>query len=618
MDTFPFTLEDFTGAEPYKYLWNIKETGSDFLYESTKEEMAAFAKKLGFSRFKTMLRAFEAEEVKQKKRLRKVLNEGLVTQFHGQQLELSCGDWEATDMGIFRTTITGGRECACAHPILPVERMVNIDSGEVKIRLAFSRGGKWQTVVVDKETISSARSITSLSKFGISVTSNSAKVLVDYLNDVENLNFDQLAERRSVSRCGYIAGHGFSPYGDDLVFDGDSNFRHIFNAIRPNGNEFVWKDIARRCRKMSTTARIILSASFASILLEPLGALPFFVHLWGSDSGTGKTVALMLAASAWGNPALGEYISSFNATTVGCEYTAAFLNHLPLCLDELQLAKDDRGRAKFDVYQLAQGLGRTRGSKGGGLAQVPTWRNCILTTGESPLINAGAGAGAINRVIDIECKADSVVISDGMAVAASLRANYGFSGQTFVDAVYSDAKTDDGLTMIDLLKDSYDDIFKQLSASNTTEKQAMAAAVIAVADRWLTNIYLKDDLPPLEDILVDFLAEKEDVSVGARAYSYLRNWIATNSNKLRETENGETYGRIDGAYTFIIRSAFNKALADGGFSPAPVLSYLKSKGLLDCRSGKGFTKTKRIGGVPTDCIVLDIAGDGGDDDELPF
>ena len=101
---------------------------------------------------------------------------------------------------------------------------------------------------------------------------------------------------------------------------------------------------------MSTTARIILAASFASVLLEPLNCLPFFVHLWGVDSGTGKTVALMVAASVWGDPAVGSYIKTFDGTVVGQEKTAAFLNNLPLCLDELQLAKDSRGRTNFDVY----------------------------------------------------------------------------------------------------------------------------------------------------------------------------------------------------------------------------------------------------------------------------
>jgi uncharacterized protein (DUF927 family) len=116
-------------------------------------------------------------------------------------------------------------------------------------------------------------------------------------------------------------------------------------------------------------------------------------------------VALMLAASVWGDPALGSYTQTFNATQVGQERTAAFLNHLPLCIDELQLTKDSKGRSSFDVYQLAQGVGRARGKRNGGIELTPTWSCCILTTGESPLTSVSSGAGAVNRVIDIECTA---------------------------------------------------------------------------------------------------------------------------------------------------------------------------------------------------------------------
>ncbi len=33
---------------------------------------------------------------------------------------------------------------------------------------------------------------------------------------------------------------------------------------------------------------IILAASFASALVEPLGSLPFFVHLWGWTAARAK------------------------------------------------------------------------------------------------------------------------------------------------------------------------------------------------------------------------------------------------------------------------------------------------------------------------------------------
>ena len=91
----------------------------------------------------------------------------------------------------------------------------------------------------------------------------------------------------------------------------------------------------------SVPARIMLAAGFASVLVEPCGGLPFFVHLWGNTEG-GKTVALMLAASIWANPRLGEYVHSFNGTEVTQELSASFVNSMPLILDELQILKEKK------------------------------------------------------------------------------------------------------------------------------------------------------------------------------------------------------------------------------------------------------------------------------------
>lgn len=161
---------------------------------------------------------------------------------------------------------------------------------------------------------------------------------------------------------------------DGLIFDGDANYRTMFQAIAPHGDYTEWLETARECRKMSTTARIMLAAAFASVLIQRLGGLPFFVHLWGVDSGTGKTVALMLAASVWGDPQIGRYVQTFNSTAVGQEKTAAFLNSIPVLVDELQLAKDGRGRTQFNVYALAQGVGRTRGTKAAAWSVPPHGR----------------------------------------------------------------------------------------------------------------------------------------------------------------------------------------------------------------------------------------------------
>ena len=191
-----------------------------------------------------------------------------------------------------------------------------------------------------------------------------------------------------MGRLGWIDGYGFSPYVEDLVFDGDLSYKHFFESVRTHGNFGKWLDLVSGIRHGGVIARLVLAASFASVLVKPCGALPFFVHLWGGTEA-GKTVALMLAASVWASPKMGDYIHTFNSTSVGQELSAGFVNSLPLILDELQIVGDKKDFDKT-IYLLAEGVGRSRGAKSGGLQKVSSWKNCILTNGEQP-IRLGGG-----------------------------------------------------------------------------------------------------------------------------------------------------------------------------------------------------------------------------------
>lgn len=574
--------------------------------------MVKYAKSQGFTGFKRTYKSY-CDSLKQAADTIHVDN---TTQFSGQPLELDAGDWEADDLGITKQnglfSVT-----ACPHPVMPVERLVNIDTGVEKLRLAYRKGKNWREIIVEKSVLASAQKVTSLADRGISVTSETAKGFVQYISDLENRNYDLLPERKSIGRLGYIPGEGFSPYVDGLIFDGDASFRELFSTVRQQGSFEAWLTVARQCRGMSTTARVILAASFASPLLEVLGALPFFVHLWGVDSGTGKTVALMLAASVWGDPAVGAYIKTFDATVVGHEKTAAFLNHLPLCLDELQLAKNSRGQTQFDVYKLAQGVGRTRGNRAGGVDMTPTWRNCILTTGESPLTSSSAGAGAVNRVIDIECKADQAVITDGMHVAGVLKNHFGHAGREFVERLYGIPEA------LETVRNTYRTLFKELSQKDTTEKQAMAAAAILVADKLATGWFFQDGRELTTEEMSAFLASKAAVSAGERGYQYLCDWVAQSSNRFlsagnsaSEMKGNEVYGVLEDNEAFIIRSVFDRTVSDAGFSSAALLSWLKQNELIETR-GRNRTRGKRINGVNVECVCLVLpAGDEEPEDGL--
>ena len=610
-EEWSFEKDDFLTTTPYEALYAYHK--EPFTHAAKMEELAAYSVSKGFKGFKTMYKKY-VESLKAQSGTIYIDN---VTNFTNQPLELNAGDWEADDSGIFKKNGYND-EVACPHPIMPVERLVNIDTGEEKLQLAFRKGTIWRKLIFSKTVLASSNKVTELAGSGIAVTSQNAKAFIQYISDMENLNYDLIPEKKSIGRFGYIPDEGFSPFVDGLIFDGDANFKAMFQTVRSRGSETKWLETAAEVREMSTTAKIILAASFASVLLEPLNCLPFFVHLWGVDSGTGKTVALMVAASVWGDPAVGAYVKTFDGTVVGMEKTAAFLNNLPFCLDELQLAKDSKGRTTFDVYKLAQGVGRTRSNRSGGVDLTPTWRNCILTTGESPLTGTASGAGAVNRVIDIECKSAQAVIKDGMRISGAVKRNYGFAGRKFVERLYQSG-------VIDQVSERYRELFRILSDRDTTEKQAMAAAAIILADELACQWIFGGTQQPLTiEQISEFLASKAAVSAGDRGYKYLCDWVTQNSNKLcgrAENPNIEVLGALEDGRAYIIRSVFERILQDAGYSTAAMISYLKQSNLIETR-GRANTKGKRINGIPTECFCLRLPSveldDEADPDEQPL
>lgn len=524
------------------------------------------------------------------------------TDFTGQDLELDCGAWSATDMGVYGTDRLGFDVTACYHPIMPVQRLVNIDTGIHKVKIAFSLGRRWNYVIEDRSVISDTRAIIGLSKYGVMVNSETAKPLVRYLSEVEQLNYDQIPEVSSVGRLGWIDDYGFSPYVEELVFDGEEEYRTRFDSIREQGDYQTWLDCCRGVRRGKTAgnviARIVLAASFASALVKPCSCLPFFIHLWGG-SETGKTVGLLLAASVWANPEIGKYIQTFNATEVGKELGAAFCNSMPLIIDELQLVKDNRKDFDRMIYQLAEGVGRSRGKKSGGLQKTPTWRNCIMTTGEFPIISANSGAGAVNRTIEIDCH-EVHLFDDPKSVAVTLYNHYGFAGKKFIQKLMES----DNMERVKALQQSFQDAVK---TADTMDKQTASAALILAADHLSEEWIFQDGVRLAPSDIAPYLVSKETVNQNGRALQFLYDFVNINQAKFSPyiTEyNGEVWGDMDDRYIYIIKSKFDQVLNEEGYNATAFLGWAKNNRVIETGNDGRPTKVKKIRGKPARCVWL--------------
>lgn len=593
-----FTAEQYlTTSDPYAWLAQFKD--DKFALQQHIQRMKMQAGAVGVRTFMAMWNAY-LESITKKSG--QTLDNA--TKFDAQPVELFSGQYICDDYGVRMMDRFGYEVVICVHPIMPVRRLINIDEGDERLEIAYKKGRSWRSIIIEKSVVASSNQILQLAAYGVVVTSENAKLLSSYLLTMEQLNYDTISEEHSVGRLGWVLDHGFSPYVDKLIFDGEANFRHMFNSVRSAGDRQKWIDAMKKVRAEKSIGRIFLAASFASALIEPCGLLPFFVHAYGGQ-GTGKTVSLMIAASVWASPKLGDYVMSFNSTDVGQEMIAAFLNSMPMCMDELQIQAAS-GIKDYDriLYKLTEGQGRVRGTKTGGIRRIVTWRNCILTTGEYPIINANSMSGASVRAIEIECV--DKIYSDLVGLCATINENYGFAGREFVDYI----RDPDHLREINEMRV---EIYHELQAAGGEDKQAASLSAILIADYVASTLFFQDGMQLTVDEMIRLMTKKGEIDANVRALSWLSDMVAVNVNHFQPVNEygeyrAEVWGKSEAGNIYIIKSVFDREMQNAGYNSKSFLSWAKRKGLLLTDSEKSRSTKKMIiagNAVNTVCIQKD-------------
>lgn len=529
------------------------------------------------------------------------------TNFEGPYDQMQCRSWIAAEDGVCLYNPNTGQTdiMACYHPILPVERLKNLETGEEQIKLAYKRRGVWDEIIVPKTMVTSATKIVALSGRGIAVTSENAKYLVRYLADVENSNEDAINVQYSSSKLGWIRG-GFMPYDTDIVFDGDSRFGQVFESIEAVGSRMAWYEHIKALRaKGRLEIKLMLAASFASVLVNLVGGLPFFTDLWGETEG-GKTVTLMVACSVWADPDESRYIGDFKATDVALEARADVLNHLPMILDDTSKTSA-RIRDNFEgvVYDLCSGKGKSRSNKELGINRENHWKNCILTSGERPLSSYVSQGGAINRILEVEC--GEKVYEDPGETAELVKGNYGHAGRDFVDVIKQIGA--DEVRRIQKMFQA------ELANAEKMEKQALSLSIVLTADKIATDYLFKDNkyisLEEAKEVLVD----RNELSDNERCYQYILGEVAINSVKFDPfSPTSEKWGCLEHGYAVIYTNIFDQICHKGGFSRKAFLSWADRKGLIQTQGGK-TSKVKKIDGSCYRCIFLKLDSDVKEDED---
>ena len=507
--------------------------------------------------------------------------------------EMFSGKWTVEKKGISCEVVinkkTGEKdlERVTNTPVVPVAIYKNISEGVQKVKLSFLQNGVQGSLICDRETIANKSKIISLANAGLSVNSNNASKLVQYLADMEAYNEAKIPHYKSVSHVGWV-GDDFLPYSENIHFDGTEDNKSLFAAIKQSGDFDEWLGYTRELRE-NIYLRLMMAASFASPLIERVKALPFVFHLWGS-TGKGKTVALMVAMSIWGDPSNGALTRTMNMTNAAMMSTVAFLRNLPFGGDELQTIKNVNMNYDQLIMQITEGVERGRMHYNKNLP-TRSWKCAFLFTGEERCTNDYSGGGVKNRVIEVEAEGD--IVKNGNETVQFISRNYGHAGKKLVEYVADRA-----------LAEEYNEILQRLlEESQTTAKQAMAAAMLILGDKLACECFYPSEDPLDVADIIPFLKMESEVDVATRAYHYLVDAVAMNSARFGPGDYGERWGTLERDSVFIIDTALNKVLQDKGFSFDAVKKAWAANGWLVMYKNK-YKKKKGIAGQVPYCVEI--------------
>ena len=608
-----FDIEDIVDRERkyFEILERARELGQKIKFE----KLYIAEKKVNTKKEKELAK----QEMMQNAIMRKHNRDTAITEFnHCEYPELLCGSWECTDEGV-STSGMFGTMMACYHPIMPVKRLVNIQSGREKMIVAFNKDGIWKEQTFDKSILLSASKIVNaMTDYGILISSENAKFLVRYFCEIEAMNVHTIQTQLSTSKMGWYK-EDFIPYiNENIIFDAQENFKSLYQSLHEKGNKAKYIEMIKKIRQSNRKEPTLsILTSLSSVLVKPCGVLPFIFHLYGIG-GKGKTISLMLGSSVWGDPNEGGFMADAKSTKTAFEMRLNFLNNLPLICDDMSQVKESisGGRKGGDfsefIYLVCSGRGNERSNVNLGLNTVTEWKNAILTNAEKPITSEISNGGELLRVIDYECE-DGNIFENPKGVADFVRCNYGFLGKEFIRVIQKL-----GFEKVKQLHNYYIEKLQDMDVMKIKEgKQLIPIALLLTTDKILTDYIIKDGVYLDIDEAFDMIKTTEQMNDNERAYEYIMNEFNINRGKFVGTnELNERWGYIKDDFILFNPNIFNDISIRGNFNKKMFIKWAVKNGKSEINKNRTDKRVKS-GAISGNFVFVKIE-DIEEESELPF
>jgi hypothetical protein len=233
-----------------------------------------------------------------------------------------------------------------------------------------------------------------------------------------------------------LNGKIYSPSGEKAV-----PMPHLANIIyltTPKGTLENWKKVVQLLvnRKQHDILGMALTA-FGAPLMQFSNFEALTYHIGSSNSGTGKSVSLSLAASVWG---VKHYILNPKTSVLAQEHRAGSMGNLPIIVDEITEANKDFEWLSTFVMDMTGGGGKDRLHAGKNEERVNNtfWRTLFLLASNTHATDFFSGVrkktaeGHLRRILELKMEKVLTWSPEEEETLSLMRHNYGVAGHAYV------------------------------------------------------------------------------------------------------------------------------------------------------------------------------------------
>lgn len=513
--------------------------------------------------------------------------------------------------------INGREEEVLLFNDVRIEELIeNIDDDTIRAILQFNFANSTRTVSVSRSTYQTKKHILGLQDKGLNVIEGNANPMVEYLNQQEGT----VKIRKIHKELGFVKGKNSFRLYESIpplsTYDGELD-------IEPKGSHEKWLALYEKHIRDSVELQfmivVALSSAVVGIIGMDISIENPIVHIYG-DSSTGKTTAVQLALSCWGNSNLraNGLMQNYNETNNSLMHNLRNNNGILMCFDEISMSLSE-DFTSF-IYSVTNGKekGRLSNEAGKGyvkLAQA-TWNTVILSTGEYNILErAKENDGLKVRVFAIGGVNWTNSAESCDEIKKCVTQNYGYLGHLFAEYLMETSRD----ILVERYEKRYKDVVGVLEKNDikdnlTSRRSKYYAILIMVADILNSNFNFGIDLKGIMSMIKDIEKQSiENRDVGKQAYGKFLEVIAKNRRKFPIIKSKRNRGTLvkedvwgyvlqDDNQVEIFPEEFKKQCRQLNFqSHNVILKSWKDKGLLDCEADRTY-RTRKIG----DIYVLNV------------